>query len=46
MLLPTCRQCKLNVSASISSMPLQPGKGDSCVAMALSECLHNQSTNT
>jgi hypothetical protein len=35
----TCRQCRSKLSACISSMPPQPGAGDSCEAMACSECL-------
>lgn len=35
----TCRQCRSNVSACSSSMPPQPGAGESWEAMAWRECL-------
>ena len=33
------KQCRSNVSARSSSMPVQPGAGASCTAIAWSECL-------
>ena len=38
----TSRQCRSKVSASSNSMPVHPGTGDSCAAMACRECLEGR----
>ena len=35
------KQCRLKLSAYSTSMPVQPGAGDSCPAIACSECLRD-----
>ena len=40
------KQCRSKVSALSSSMPVQPSTGDSCVAMACSECLYSSTTES
>ena len=35
----TWKQCSVNVSAYRASMPVHPGDGASCAAIACSECL-------